>query len=150
MDHERVKASFTCYHDGNLSEEDRRILEEHLAVCDDCRKEWETYCRTVGEISGLRDIVPPHDFARHVVQEIRRRKVGESFVEKSLLGIKIAVLSFVLMMIFLLVYLTYLLLFAGPGTNNRPQGGATERDAGSYRVIGPIQIAPPAKMDKKE
>ena len=53
------------------------------------------------------------------------------------MGLRIAVLSFVLVMLFLLMYLTYLFLFAVP---EKPPVDAKSRDNGDYHIIGPVNV----------
>lgn len=41
MDHQQLKELISSYHDGGLSTEQKRSVEEHLQTCAECRKEWE-------------------------------------------------------------------------------------------------------------
>ncbi|MBN1221717.1 MAG: zf-HC2 domain-containing protein [Candidatus Aminicenantes bacterium] len=41
MDHQKVKELISSYHDRELSEEQKKQVEEHLRHCDSCRREWE-------------------------------------------------------------------------------------------------------------
>lgn len=150
MDHERARAGFTGYHDGDLEQADRQALEEHLAGCPECRGEWEDYRRTVGEVSGLRVIPPPDDFDRQVAQELMRRNSGRFPVERTFFGIKVALLSFVLLMLLLLVYLVYLMLFAETAIEGKNKGGVSKHTQGSYEVIGPVTIEPQPDTDGEE
>ena len=78
MDHERARADFMEHRDGDLPEEERRALEEHLAGCGDCRREWEAYCRTVDGVSGLRVIAPPADLGSILPPERPRNRTAMS------------------------------------------------------------------------
>ncbi len=135
MDHERARADFMEHRDGDLPEEERRALEEHLAGCGDCRREWEAYCRTVDGVSGLRVIATPADLARQVRREIERREGRKPLGQISLMGVRVAVLSLVLIMLLFMAYLTYLLLFSAP-----PPDGARSHDRGDYHIIGPVKV----------
>ena len=143
MDHESARAIFTEYHDGELAESDRRSLEGHLAACADCAAEWDAYRRAVEEVSGLRVIAPSESFARQVALAIELRGKRRTFGGLSLAGVRIAVLSLVLIMILLMAYLTYLLLFSNPETPQPPVDPATKHIRGDVEVIGPIHVDQP-------
>jgi anti-sigma factor RsiW len=150
MDHESARAYFTEYHDGELADADRRALEEHLSSCAACSSEWDTYRRAIEEVSGLRTLAPSEDFARQVslaieLRAARRRNRGGL----SLTGVRMAVLSLVLIMLFIMAYLTYLLLFAAPEKPNPPVDPATKHTHGDVEVIGPIHMQPPPEPEKK-
>ncbi len=53
--HERIKALLPLYGDEGLSPEERRLVEEHLKACNECRAEWESFRWTV---SLLREVPP--------------------------------------------------------------------------------------------
>ncbi|MCK9462806.1 MAG: zf-HC2 domain-containing protein [Proteobacteria bacterium] len=140
MDHESARACFTGYHDGELSEGDRRSLEEHLAACPGCAAEWDSYRRTMEEVSGLRVMAPPEHFEKQVALAIALRGRRRTFGGLSLVGVRIAVLSLVLIMLLIMGYLTYLLLFAEPDPKTQPVDGATKHTQGDIEVIGPVHI----------
>ena len=76
MDHDRARDLFTQYHEEDLSDAELAELEEHLAECDECREEWETYRKTIDGVSGLFELAAPEDFTRSVEQKIRKRSRG--------------------------------------------------------------------------
>jgi len=105
MEHEKARELFTDYLDGELSGEEKAALEEHLAECEECRAEWESFSRTVGEVSGLLSVAAPDDFAREVEQKIRRRSRGKFFSEERSYSLQFAVVSFILIILFIMAYL---------------------------------------------
>jgi anti-sigma factor RsiW len=149
MDHESARAGFTSYHDGDLSDADRRSLEEHLAACPECAAEWDAYRRAIEEVSGLRVVAPSASFARQVSLEIERRRLARPFPGLSLLGVRITVLSLVLIMLLLMAYLTYLLLFTSPDPPKPPDDGATKHNHSGVEVIGPVHVEPPQVEEKQ-
>jgi anti-sigma factor RsiW len=134
MDHDRAKELFTRLHEGDLADEERAELERHLDECEKCRAEWDIYRITVDEVSGLLQALPPADFSRSVQQKIRKRSRGRFFGEQRPFSIWFAVVSFILIVLFVLAYLV---LTASTeiqivGESEEPDEGASapERDAG--------------------
>ncbi len=41
MDHQKIKKLISSYHDNDLSEEQKRTIEEHAEQCEECRRELE-------------------------------------------------------------------------------------------------------------
>jgi len=41
MDHQKIKKLISSYHDGELNNEDKQVVEEHLKQCSECRHEFE-------------------------------------------------------------------------------------------------------------
>jgi anti-sigma factor RsiW len=149
MDHEDARAGFTGYHDGELAEGDRRSLEEHLATCTDCAAEWDAYRKAVEEVSGLRTIAPSEGFARQVALAIELRGRRRTSGGLSLVGVRVAVLSLILIMLFVVAYLTYLLLFSSPEAPKPPVDPATKHTHGEVEVIGPIHVETPSEQKKE-
>ncbi len=40
MDHQKIKELISFYHEGELSAEEKRTVEEHMEHCEECRKEF--------------------------------------------------------------------------------------------------------------
>jgi anti-sigma factor RsiW len=105
MDHNRAKDLFTQYHEGDLGDEDLADLERHLEGCDECRGEWETYRKTIDGVSGLFELSAPVDFTKSVEQKIRKRSRGRFFGDQRSFSMQFAVVSFILILLFILAYL---------------------------------------------
>ena len=41
MDHQKIKELISAYHDNHLTEEQKKIIEEHVQECEECRRELE-------------------------------------------------------------------------------------------------------------
>ena len=41
MDHQKIKELISSYHDGELDNREKQMLEEHLEQCSECRREFE-------------------------------------------------------------------------------------------------------------
>lgn len=105
MECKTATKKFVCYRDGDLPTAERLELEEHLAECAACQKEWTDYTRTVDGISGLKNIAISDDFTSKVKQTIVKRSKGRFFGDSGGLSIRFAIISFVLILVFLLAYL---------------------------------------------
>jgi hypothetical protein len=100
-----AKTLFVSYQDGDIKSSERRAFEKHLAKCETCRLEWDDYQRTLAEITGMHDLLPPSDFVSKVKTTIGKRSKGRFFGESHHPSIVFAVVSFVLILLFLLAYL---------------------------------------------
>ncbi len=105
MDCERAKELFIDYHDGDIGSADRRELEKHLADCAECGKEWDEYLRCVGEVSGMHVLAPSDEFVSRVKKTIGRRSRGRFFGDTKPFSLSFALVSFILILLFLLAYL---------------------------------------------
>jgi anti-sigma factor RsiW len=100
----RTKELFVDYQDGVLSKKDNSELEEHLGKCDSCAAEWAIYQKTMNEISGLHYVAPEEGFTSRVKKTIGRRSRGRFFGSDQSYSLKFAVISFILILFFLLAY----------------------------------------------
>lgn len=41
MDHQKIKELISSYHDNELSEDQEKMIEEHIQLCEECRRELE-------------------------------------------------------------------------------------------------------------
>jgi anti-sigma factor RsiW len=102
---EDAQALFVDYQDGDIRDADRAALEAHLASCDACAREWDEYARCVEEVSGMLRVPPPEGFTSRVKQTIGKRSRGRFFGGQPTFPIGFAVVSFVLILFFMLLYL---------------------------------------------
>ena len=56
---------------GDISEEERQALEAHIAICPDCRSEWESYIQTLDMMQSVDDEPVPHHFFIHPQEDVR-------------------------------------------------------------------------------
>jgi anti-sigma factor RsiW len=78
MDHERAQDTFSDYVDGSLPARDRAEVDQHLAVCIQCRTELESFRRTLGSLGQLKQTAP-ESFLPDIKQQIYRRSRGRFF-----------------------------------------------------------------------
>lgn len=106
MDHQIVKNLFSDYIDGELSDEERALVHQHLEECDSCRIEFESFSKTINSLSGLHDLSLPSDFSKKVETTISRRSRGRFFGEgKFLHRFPFEWVSFVIILLLLALYI---------------------------------------------
>lgn len=66
-----VRIKLSEYLDGELSAEERKVVESHLEGCDECRRELQELERAVGHVHSLEEVEPPPWFAQNVMQRVR-------------------------------------------------------------------------------
>jgi len=80
MDHQKASELFSSYLDNELVGVERAELEQHLAVCIQCRTELEELRRAVGGLGRMkaRDHAPP-TFLPEIQRQIYLRSRGRFF-----------------------------------------------------------------------
>jgi predicted anti-sigma-YlaC factor YlaD len=58
MDHQKIKQLISSYHDGELNDKDKQILDEHMKQCAECRREFEEM-RKFEEVMGKMQLKKP-------------------------------------------------------------------------------------------
>lgn len=81
MDHAQAQDTFSDYLDGTLVERVRTEVDQHLAVCIQCRTELESLRRTVGSLARLRQTAPA-ELLPGIKQQIYRRSRGRFFAPR--------------------------------------------------------------------
>ena len=80
MDHQKASELFSSYLDNELLGAQRAELEQHLAVCTQCRTELEEFRRAVGGLTRMnaQDHAPP-TFLPEIQRQIYLRSRGRFF-----------------------------------------------------------------------
>ncbi len=60
--------------DGELPDEERRVLEAHLEVCDHCRVQWEQLQAAEAVLCSAPILSPPPGFVGRVMAQVDRRR----------------------------------------------------------------------------
>jgi hypothetical protein len=72
LEHEEVHARLSAFHDGDLSDLERRAVQDHLAGCDDCLVELAAIAELVEEARALpRAIAPARDLWPEIAARIQ-------------------------------------------------------------------------------
>jgi anti-sigma factor RsiW len=82
--HARAQAAFSAYLDGELPEAERRLVDEHLAICIQCRTELTRLRSAVAQLGGLRERAP-RSFLADIQNQIHTRSKGRFFGRRRLL-----------------------------------------------------------------
>jgi len=61
MDHDKIKELIASYHDGGLTPEQRHAVDEHIAHCPDCRREFEEMGRFEEVMQKMELKKPPEE-----------------------------------------------------------------------------------------
>ncbi|WP_449244230.1 zf-HC2 domain-containing protein [Desulfobacca acetoxidans] len=72
MDCQKIQDYFSAYLDGELSESQRESVSSHLAVCSQCRREYEAWCR-LWEALAAEQVRAPADLADRVLTRLPSR-----------------------------------------------------------------------------
>jgi anti-sigma factor RsiW len=81
MDHAQAQDTFSDYIDGTLTARLRTDVDQHLAVCIQCRTELESFRRTMESLGRLRQSAPA-DMLPGIKQQIYRRSRGRFFAPR--------------------------------------------------------------------
>jgi predicted anti-sigma-YlaC factor YlaD len=80
MDHQQASDLFSDSLDGSLAEAQKRELDQHLAVCIQCRTELEGFRRAVGSLGSLKkSAAAPASFLPAIQNQIFTRSRGRFF-----------------------------------------------------------------------
>jgi anti-sigma factor RsiW len=82
--HARAQAAFSSYLDGELPDAERKLVDEHLAVCIQCRTELTRLKTAVQQLGGMRERAP-RSFLADIQKQINTRSQGRFFGRRRLL-----------------------------------------------------------------
>jgi predicted anti-sigma-YlaC factor YlaD len=82
--HARVQAGFSAYLDGEMAGNDRRVVDEHLAICIQCRTELTRLRAAVQQLGAMRERAP-QSFLADIQKQIHTRSKGRFFGRRRLL-----------------------------------------------------------------
>jgi anti-sigma factor RsiW len=82
--HKRATEAFSAYIEGELAQNERSYVDEHLASCMQCRVSLERFRRTMGRLGSLKRTAPV-SFLANVQEQINRRSRGRFFGKRYLL-----------------------------------------------------------------
>ncbi len=80
-DHARAQDNFSALLEGEIADDERRFVDQHLRGCIVCRTELERMRRTLGTLVGLRTKAPS-SFLADIQAQIHQRSRGRFFGPK--------------------------------------------------------------------
>ena len=128
MDREQARDLFSAYREGELPPDQVQKLELFLDQDEECRADYELFCRTLDTLATLREQPAPDDFVEKLQGRMRRRSGGKLFgMSRSSVVPRVPyeLFSLVLILILLAVYL--LTLPVTRVVNPAPSGDGQER-----------------------
>ncbi len=81
-DCKHVKSALPLYIDGQLEEEEAKIIKTHLEVCENCRKDYEFHLGIMKETRKLPEIFPSAQFESKLQDAIEKEKEKKRFMPK--------------------------------------------------------------------
>jgi anti-sigma factor RsiW len=81
MDHSQIKLKLFDYLDGPISREDKRIVEEHLQACTDCRNQLENWSHISRTVLQPLKAVQTDLFVQNVMRQVRAYDQKEDAVQ---------------------------------------------------------------------
>ena len=77
-----IKKKLSAYLDGEISEEERTAIMEHLEQCEECRGELTSLSKVVDILSGIEGIEVSPYFMTRLRQQIREQAKPEPFLQR--------------------------------------------------------------------
>ena len=74
-----VRELLSVYLDQMCSDEEKKIVETHLAECTECRRELAELRQTITLVAGLKEIDPPENMWAGIEQRIQKKSFWEIF-----------------------------------------------------------------------
>jgi hypothetical protein len=82
MDHEELRERLSAHLEAELDASERDRVEEHLAGCPECRREYRELRHMVDLLRGLTPPDPPPDLADRVIERLRAGEGRPGLVER--------------------------------------------------------------------
>ena len=121
MECDKAKELLSAYLDGEVTEKERHLLEEHLDSCKSCRQEFEELRRIVGLVASLPKEAAPEGFAQRTVASLPAPGTGApERLRKFFLRPRWAFASGALATAALILIAMSLLYWRGPGVPSVP------------------------------
>jgi hypothetical protein len=110
MKHAEVRQRLSAYLDGEVSEEERVLIEEHLGSCPACDSALKELTKTIGRVKDVGEVEPPPWMAQKIMTRIREEAGLKRGIFRRLffpLHIKLPIEAVALVLVSLSAYLVY-------------------------------------------
>jgi hypothetical protein len=74
MECEKIQGKFSSFLEGDLGSSEEKVLKEHLASCSACRKDFETFKKTMNWLHSVDEVKAPEGFLKEIYQKMEDRK----------------------------------------------------------------------------
>ncbi len=74
MDHDKIRMNLSAFKDGELDEDLKDLILQHLQSCDSCREELNEFDKIDSMLGGLPEISVPQTFASDIIVKSRAEK----------------------------------------------------------------------------
>jgi anti-sigma factor RsiW len=103
-EHARAEAQFSAFVDGMLPAAERAALEQHLASCERCRGELDSFKQTMAAVQKSSPVTPSPEFMDKLRSQIRTRSRGRFFGDRPR-SYKLEIASLVMLVVAVTIYL---------------------------------------------
>lgn len=129
MNHDEAKTRLNDYLDGELSSEERGLLESHLKACAECRSDLESSRELLREAAGLPRVIEPE---RDLWPEIARRLTRPALGDRTLRSLRYPLAAAAVLLIAISSGITAILL---DRTGESPTMGVSPSAAADWLVV---------------
>jgi hypothetical protein len=110
MKHAEVRQRLSAYLDGEVSEEERLLIEEHLGSCTECDSALKELTRTIRHVKDIEEVEPPPWMTRQIMARVKEEAGLKRGIFRRLffpLHIKLPIEAVALVLVCLSAYLVY-------------------------------------------
>jgi hypothetical protein len=110
MKHAEVRQRLSAYLDGEVTDEEKVLIEEHLGSCPACASEVKELTKTIGHVKDIGEVEPPPWMARQIMTRVREEAGLKRGILRRLffpLHIKLPIEAVALVLVTMSAYLVY-------------------------------------------
>jgi len=71
MNCNEIQKRLPAYQEGELGQDERMVIEDHLKSCDKCSREIAMLIKTKKHLSGMKEVEPPHWLEKRIMEQVR-------------------------------------------------------------------------------
>ncbi len=135
-----IEQKLSAYLDEALQNEERVIIENHLAQCGHCRYLFEDLQKTKNILGGLDEIEPPPWLEEKIVARINQKETGKDWVQRFFFPLRVKVPIQALATVLVIVLSVYIYKSTTPELAHMDRPHETPRISDSIGHAGKLQI----------
>lgn len=105
MDCNKIKDMITLYIDGELEDEGKKQVEEHISNCLDCKKELEEYKKIIHILENIADEEPPKGYCKRLHEKLLS-VAKQNKTRKRIIFMKYGSIAAALLLVVLAIYVS--------------------------------------------